>query len=355
MCVRPIYIKVGDMRGVHGTMVPCGKCIECLRDYQNAWYVRFVQEFKTNYKAVFFTLTYNDSSVPKVVDADTGAMYYSVCKSHVQNWIKRFRTRYERANGEKIQMKYFITAEYGPRTGRPHYHGVIFHQDARTLRPLFREWQKLFGFVKYEDVWPENPTGACKYVAKYCNKGFFESEFVKNGYCQKVFHLVSNRLGFGYILARRSWHLLRDMYHIPHFTYTLKGIRWSLDYMRELDVRKKVVIVERRKDGREVCVSYKMPKYFSDRIYSDMVVHKDEKGNDIYSFTSGLLRNAFADYLQKKVDGLYNSALEQLQAQRHCSLSQAIDIYNSSLDCSLRAREASARQSLKNFYEKSVF
>lgn len=351
MCTRPVTIRIRrKFTGrVESVAVPCGKCSECLRDYQNAWYVRFVQEFVSDYKAVFFTLTYNDTHIPKVVDSRTGVMYYSVCKSHVQNWIKRFRTAYEREFGHKIEFKYFITAEYGPRTGRPHYHGVIFHQNAKVLRKLFRDWQVNFGFVKYDDVWTDSPHGACKYVAKYCNKGFFESKFVADGFVDKVFHLVSNRLGFDYVLARRCFHRVRDGVNIPHFSYTLKGLTWNLEALRMMKARESVVMVD--KYG---VVRYKMPKYFKDRIYSNMqIVEKD--GEIFYSFTASLLQSALSDYVRKESDALYLLKLAQIQSERRCSESEAVNILAMQECESFASREKSARISIENFYKKSIF
>lgn len=46
--------------------VPCGKCLDCLRKYQNQWSIRMFEEYKSNgCKGVFFTLTYDEAHVPK--------------------------------------------------------------------------------------------------------------------------------------------------------------------------------------------------------------------------------------------------------------------------------------------------
>lgn len=79
MCYSPIIVAVepkyrplgsqyalrGEMNGVVYKEVPCGKCLECRRRYQQDWAIRCYEEWKSKeYKGVFFTLTYSDDSVP---------------------------------------------------------------------------------------------------------------------------------------------------------------------------------------------------------------------------------------------------------------------------------------------------
>ena len=95
-------------------------------------------------------------------------MFNSVRKKDVQDWLKRGR--------KKLSDKpftYFITAEYGPRTLRPHYHGVLFGVSALESRCMMEDWQKRFGIqVKWDDV--DLSKGDMSYCAKYCCKGFYE-------------------------------------------------------------------------------------------------------------------------------------------------------------------------------------
>lgn len=75
--------------------------------------------------------------------------FNSVRMQDVQDWIKRGRIKYERLakkNDEKVKkFKFFITAEYGPRTLRPHYHGIIFGVTADEIRFMASDWQRKFG------------------------------------------------------------------------------------------------------------------------------------------------------------------------------------------------------------------
>ena len=79
MCYQPILIAIepkyrplgsqyaldGEIHGKVYREVPCGRCLECKRRYQQDWSNRCYEEWKSNnYKGVFFTLTYRDDSVP---------------------------------------------------------------------------------------------------------------------------------------------------------------------------------------------------------------------------------------------------------------------------------------------------
>lgn len=59
---------------------PCGKCEECVKDIQNEYIIRTVEEQKKRGTIVFITLTYNEQSVPKFtdegeIDEETGEIY----------------------------------------------------------------------------------------------------------------------------------------------------------------------------------------------------------------------------------------------------------------------------------------
>lgn len=113
MCLYPITIKTEDAFGIPvNQSVPCGKCIECLKDRQNAWKIRLVEECRDHKYVYFFTLTYNDDNVPYSVLPD-GTKVNHVKKDDIQLWIKRNRIKLQRVLRRDIDFKYFVTSEYG--------------------------------------------------------------------------------------------------------------------------------------------------------------------------------------------------------------------------------------------------
>lgn len=149
-------------------LVPCGKCEFCLSKKRSDWFFRLRNEFDYSDSAFFFTLTYDDSKLPI---NDKG--FYSVCKRDIQLFLKRFRKRIQ-----PFKIRYYIVSEYGPRSLRPHYHGIIFNFPQSLRRKLdnflLQSWDK--GFVSISDVndsrinyvtyyclfSKENPPGTCK-------------------------------------------------------------------------------------------------------------------------------------------------------------------------------------------------
>lgn len=126
-CLKPITISTGsryvkNSRGpiVHFEggkhVVPCGKCAYCLQSKRSAWMFRVHHEMRTNpYRGVFLTLTYDERHVMRV--GNDGRL--SLRFRDVQLFLKRVRK-------DKFYAKYICVGEYGPETGRPHYHVIIW-------------------------------------------------------------------------------------------------------------------------------------------------------------------------------------------------------------------------------------
>lgn len=166
--------------------VPCGKCIECLKTKQNDYMVRIYEEMLRQPKCCFLTLTYSNANVP-YFERD-GKKYMTVWKSDIKDWLKRFRTNYERLTGKK-GIRMFGCSEYGPRTHRPHYHFIFFGLDHNDLSLAIKDWSERFGFVLAKDVdcSPESFERTARYVSKYCCKGILEDPFRRAQRFDKTF------------------------------------------------------------------------------------------------------------------------------------------------------------------------
>lgn len=197
--------------------VPCRHCDYCRNAYQLQWKKRIEYEMQCNKYVVFFTLTYNEESVPLLQKIDDNT-YFSlsiqrkmiigrnrnelvrhiddnykiefdydslsdddkayidsremipVCrKQDIQDFVKRVRSYisyYNNLNGlQDEKIRYFVVSEYGPTTFRPHYHGLFFFKSAWTAKNfnkiLHSSWKN--GFVN----WSFAKQHAAGYVAKY--------------------------------------------------------------------------------------------------------------------------------------------------------------------------------------------
>ena len=98
-------------------VVPCGRCAACFSTKRSHWSSRIEYEYRYSHDAHFVTLTYDDEHIRQ---NEHGV--YSVFKDDVQKFFKRLRQ-----NSIYGNIRYYLTAEYGSRTMRPHYHAIIFN------------------------------------------------------------------------------------------------------------------------------------------------------------------------------------------------------------------------------------
>ena len=271
MCLYPVSIKTVDSFGLPTNLsVPCGKCIECLKDKQNSWKIRLMEECRDHLYMYFFTLTYNDDSISRVKLTESldpkidkilnhDGFVYTVNKSDVQKWLKRNRIYYERYFKREVDFKYFICSEYGPNTGRPHYHGVLFTDVSPIfISRMFNDWSSTFGFTNFSEVckYGSKRSSSSKvgnYVAKYCSKhSKFKSDvefaidsLIQSGTLNSTFYIMSKGIGLSYVNRLKR-------YHLPNA-------------IRSPDER--ISKICDRAFYHDQTFKYKLPRYYRDRLY----------------------------------------------------------------------------------------
>lgn len=218
--------------------VPCGKCINCLKNKQNAMVSRCIAESGERGTFSFVTLTYNNDTLPIAqslwrASKDTGEIelvhagevvscvddmnfrkedrekllkmasspnprYYdeyiagfeddeycyfsrltpSLNRRDPRLWIKRCRVSYEREYGCKLDFSYVLVGEMGPRTCRPHYHLAFFGLSKDQVQYFADKWTLGYTCVKHvNSVNPDGTDGfaiASRYIGKYMSKGKFD-------------------------------------------------------------------------------------------------------------------------------------------------------------------------------------
>ena len=259
MCLYPLFIKTKDAFGVYiNQSVPCGKCIECVKDRQNEWKIRLVEECRDHRYIYFFTLTYRDDTIEWVNDT-FGIPHTTFRKSDYQLWFKRSRIYYERYFNREIDFKYFLCTEYGPNTGRAHAHGLLFTDISETfISHMFNDWSNTFGFANYSRVGvnrnkrTSTPSAVGNYVAKYCLKPrqlMTDAELevdslIKEGVLLAPFRLMSKGIGESYVKRMKR-------YHVPSI----------------LSPSERIVKIVDRSNYNDGAFKYKLPRYYRDRLY----------------------------------------------------------------------------------------
>ena len=168
-CISPILLKKGQF-------VPCGKCNFCLQARRLDWSFRLKQELRVSKSARFVTLTYDDEHVP--INPETGLAELS--KKDVQLFIKRLR-KYNSKIVARLKwptMRYYLVGEYGTRTGRPHYHLIVFNISVEATNWLAHIWGQ--GQIRVGQVTPASIMYTCKY-----HLGSFDNSDLR----PKSFHL----------------------------------------------------------------------------------------------------------------------------------------------------------------------
>lgn len=144
-CVAPIIVTHPETK--LRSEVRCGQCRSCRLRRKKAWVGRLLLESRGHNASRFITLTYAD---------DPGILDYR----DFQLFMKSYREKY----GE---CRFFVCGEYGGRSGRGHYHAIIFGHgpENRGFAPGLQEvWKR--GYC-YDGTVTKDSIG---YVAGYVFK-----------------------------------------------------------------------------------------------------------------------------------------------------------------------------------------
>lgn len=140
------------------------------------WCLRLEEEHRVSKSAYFVTLTYDR----KHLRTDN-----SLCKRDLQLYLKRLRKK-----DETTRIRYYAVGEYGTRTGRPHYHIILFN--ASSEDDIRNSWLdstgQSIGFVHIGKV-----TSAS---IAYCTKYVIQKASSPNG-LEKPFSTMSRSHGIG--------------------------------------------------------------------------------------------------------------------------------------------------------------
>lgn len=113
--------EVSNMR------LPCGKCEWCRKNRARQWSIRCMDEASLYEHNIFVTLTVNEEFKERVFPNG------SLNKYELQKFIRRLRDheRYVAKKEGRIprKIRYFAAGEYGAKSGRPHFHMILFNYD----------------------------------------------------------------------------------------------------------------------------------------------------------------------------------------------------------------------------------
>lgn len=209
----------------HHVPMPCGKCRACALRKRKDWTTRITHEMEMHdcESCCMVTLTYNDDNVPMCLDVDTSVhrsndlirkenYNRTLLPRDVQLFLKRLRRHLEyipkKPQGKRDHipvgsLRYFAVGEYGSKTGRPHYHILLFGWCPSDLDYFFtRNGHDIFRSKQIEKIWTLGYStvqhvgvGCAKYVARYVSKKMGDDAGAKDGKRFPEFYLQSVRNG----------------------------------------------------------------------------------------------------------------------------------------------------------------
>lgn len=144
--------------------IPCGRCGGCRLEKCRQWAIRCVQEASLYDENCFITLTYDDAHEP------AGG---SLAKRDFQLFMKRLRRRFS-----DRRIRFFHSGEYGERSGRPHYHSILFGFDfPDKVLWTTRQGHRVYRSAELEKLWKLGLSeigsvtfDSAAYVARYIQK-----------------------------------------------------------------------------------------------------------------------------------------------------------------------------------------
>lgn len=159
--------------------------------YRQSWSARIQLEAACYASSVFFTLTYSPESLPDPPQLQP---------KDLQNFLKRLRRRLE-----PRRVRFFACGEYGSRSLRPHYHGVLFGLELNDEieRIVNESWNFVDresgvrvnqGFTKVDALTPARAA----YVAKYVCKDVSDDEKIPQGWQKEFARMSLKNGGIGY-------------------------------------------------------------------------------------------------------------------------------------------------------------
>lgn len=250
MCFFPIQNNTKTQNKI--SQFNCGYCPECLSARSNHWALRSVMESKNHAKSCMVTLTYDTfvyDEKGNIVGENLNLR--SVDKKDCQKFVKRLREYFDRVYN--IQgIKIILSAEYGKRTHRPHYHAILFGVGFDDLRfhKKSKRGNSIYRSPTLDKLWKHgiatvDATLITPAVAKYCTK-----YAMKNYGVEDTFMLVSQKLGveklleefngLSYILDGQEYPIPRivwqkyisNKYNLNDWTTTYKYINKPKDYVK---------------------------------------------------------------------------------------------------------------------------
>lgn len=350
MCLAPVALQQTYLGRPYTAFVPCGHCAECIKDKQNEYIIRTIEETaKVKGDVYFLTLTYSDKNVPLTVDPDgelvdeeTGEILDTLktLNNHdITAWKKRCRRYIQYHFNRKCNFSYLICGEYGPRTHRPHYHGIFIGISPEDMEIFKKDWETNYGYTCIKKISRFDIERTARYISKYITKmKDLEDENVMNGKVQKPRKLCS--VGYG-MPSKERWKRMKI--DVMGADYTPEELnKMAVGSVRQ--VNKVVDKISRSLKYKQNGKEYKLPAYYRKKMF----YAPDAHGKNRKTAISEMVTRAMVKHVQKD----YSNKLVQMATSLNAGESYEEMLRVADRLC--RSEEVCRQQRAQTYYETNI-
>jgi len=198
-CDAPLSIKykqpLSDGKGgwIYYFPADCGKCLKCLIKRKAQWSYRMVEELNNSFSAYFVTLTYDDKHITRTdlgntINPQDHKDFIANLKEYETSEILNYRPyspeeiyRKDNKIPESGKLKYYGVSEYGGKTGRSHWHYILFN--IRDTTSINLAWT--YGRVQIDDCNINTIDYVLKYMVKDQSTEDYENRVKEKSYMSK--------------------------------------------------------------------------------------------------------------------------------------------------------------------------
>ena len=283
--------KLEDMR-LKYVPTKCGRCIECRKEKKRMWIARLSEEIRVDEKALFVTLTFNNTSLEYLSKETFGRNYtknneelHLIVTKAVRRFLELIRKH------TKKSIKHWLITEKGEDFERIHLHGIIWCD-----KKLLKHWRYGYSYIG-TFVNEQTINYITKYMLKVCEK---DKTFIG-----KIF--TSKGIGETYVEREGK---KRNRYQ-----------------------ECKTIETYRTRKGIEV----NLPQYYRLKIYNEeerekLWIQKQEQG---YRYIAGEKVSTedidtwenLTNYYQSRAKRLYNDDFEEWQKEKQIKRLQKMKAY----------------------------
>lgn len=161
MCINPVVVST--YAGTPWESFACGQCMPCRINTRRKKTARILLEASNHPTTTFVTLTIDDEHLTYQLAWDACPVWTVVPKD-LQKWMKR--VRYEMGPHRFVGI-----GEYGNKTGRPHYHALLFGMNKAAAEWVCKKtWHQ--GITQCDEM----TEGRAAYIAGYTTKKMTKRE-----------------------------------------------------------------------------------------------------------------------------------------------------------------------------------